>query len=307
MTQQTKHHSLTVKKLISAPCEQVFAAWSKPELMKLWLYPNYSWSSKTTNDFKVGGHYQHEMIAEDGKGYVHHGEYKEIIPNKKIVFTWNSPAVSDTLVTVDLHDRQGKTEVVLTHELFLTEQARESHLGGWTSVLENLNSFLPKGVKEIKKYQCSVIFNASPDKVYQAITSEKGLKNWWTPDCTIDTKVGEESTFRFDKTYNVMKIKELIPNKKVVWDCVKQHHDNDKFRKHDEWVGTEVSFYLSECNPGETVLNFQHEGLTKSLECFNLCENGWNYFLKDSLKSYIETGKGKPYDHDCAVREKEIS
>ena len=70
--------------------------------MKKWFFPNRpDWKAVSTNEFKVGGQYRHEMINEWGPTFVHTGIYKEIIPGKKIVFTWNSHAVQETLVTIE--------------------------------------------------------------------------------------------------------------------------------------------------------------------------------------------------------------
>src|SRR5262245_16776211 len=112
-----KQNSLVIKRVINATCGEVFAAWSKPEIMQQWLFPlREGWQAKASNKFEVGGHYQQDMIEGNGTVYSHTGIYKEIIPNKKIVFTWNSHASKDTLVTVELSDKNGKTEITLTHE-----------------------------------------------------------------------------------------------------------------------------------------------------------------------------------------------
>ena len=134
---------LVVKKIINAAPEQVFAAWSKPELMQQWFFPNATWHAVTKNDFRVGGHYRHEMISEEGNKYLHQGEYGEIVPLKKIVFTWNSHAVTDTIVTVELNAVvDNKTEVILTHDLFKDEEEKRKHQEGWNVCLDNLNNSL---------------------------------------------------------------------------------------------------------------------------------------------------------------------
>lgn len=146
-----------------------------------------------------------------------------------------------------------------------------------------------------QNFQCHVNYQSPIEKVYQALTSESGLKGWWTSDCTIDPiQVGSVNTFRFDPTYTVMKVIEFIPNKKVVWECVDHHFVNPDLNHYDEWVGTRLIFQLDEKQDKTTDLKFIQEGLTPAMECFSICENRWHYYLGESLKSYLETGLGAP-------------
>ena len=73
---------------------------------------------------------------------MHRGEYLEIKPPEKLVFTWNSPAVQNTRVTVELKDLGDSTEIWLTHELLPTEEARKSHEGGWNGCMVKLERLL---------------------------------------------------------------------------------------------------------------------------------------------------------------------
>jgi uncharacterized protein YndB with AHSA1/START domain len=81
----------------------------------------------------------------DGKPFYVHGVYREIVIPDRLVFTWNweggPPFGSDTLVTLEFHDAAGGTEIVLTHERFETEQARDEHTKGWHGCLEKLSEF----------------------------------------------------------------------------------------------------------------------------------------------------------------------
>ena len=77
------------------------------------------------------------------------GEYRELVSGKKIVFTWkwDDDEVWETrnsLVTVELSDRDGGTEVRLTHEQLPSEESRDRHNDGWNSVLDRLEKFFNK-------------------------------------------------------------------------------------------------------------------------------------------------------------------
>lgn len=133
---------LVLKKSFNAPREKVFEAWSNPEIIKLWLKPNAQWQTRTSNTFIVGGSYSHAMIMEDGNSYDHFGEYKEIIPHQKIAFTWNSQVVQNTLVTIELEEANGRTNLTLTHDFFPNEEEKGKHNQGWEGCLKNLEDHL---------------------------------------------------------------------------------------------------------------------------------------------------------------------
>jgi len=67
----------------------------------------------------------------------------------------------------------------------------------------------------MENYHCKVHFKASPTEVYEALTKQKGIQGWWTPDCTMEAKEGSKATFRFGETYTVMSIERLVPNAQV--------------------------------------------------------------------------------------------
>ena len=145
-------------------------------------------------------------------------------------------------------------------------------------------------------FHLDVAYAADPKKVYDALTQEAGLKGWWTTDCEADPREGTVSTFRFGKTYNKVRVDRLVPGTEVGWTCVEQHHHSpDRLSRPDEWVGTKMAFRLSRNASDGTDLDFTHEGLTKQLDCYEICEKGWTHFLTVSLKQLLETGKGQPY------------
>ncbi len=152
----------------------------------------------------------------------------------------------------------------------------------------------------MKNYQCRVEIAASVAKVFGAITTEKGLKGWWTTTCEAGTGAGSRATFRFGKTHNVMRVEKLSPERELVWQCLEQHHESAELKRKDEWAGTRLSFRLEAVSPASTVLHFEHEGLNPQLECYAICERGWDHFLKHSLKRYVETGRGEPFAEAAA-------
>ena len=145
-------HTVIVKKIINADRETVFDAWTKPEIMQQW-YVGAKGTAKVEVDLRVGGRYSNEMLLEGDcssekapgrteiKSFLHHGEYLEVVRPEKLVFTWNSPFVQNTTVTVELREVPTGTEVTITHELNSDEDC-QSHSQGWTFALEGLSTML---------------------------------------------------------------------------------------------------------------------------------------------------------------------
>ena len=67
----------------------------------------------------------------------------------------------------------------------------------------------------------------------------------------------------------------------------------DSLKNKTEWEGTRQIWTFSAARQG-TTLTFLHEGLNQSLECYDVCEAGWDQFLA-SLEALLTTGKGMPY------------
>jgi hypothetical protein len=88
-----------------------------------------------------------------------------------------------------------------------------------------------------------------------------------------------------------MKITEFVPGKKVVWLVLDNYFNFTEDKT--EWKGTKVIFEVSK-KDDKTQLRFTHEGLVPEYECFNVCSNAWGSYLNGSLRSLIETGKGRP-------------
>lgn len=134
--------ALTIKKFIRADRHKVFAAWTTPEIMNQWFCPEGLEVVDSSADARVGGSF-HAVMKGDRETYTVRGTYREVVPGEKLVFThrWDEPDAIETLVTVDFAERDGGTEVTLTHSGFRNEQTRRSHEQGWTSTLDRLGRY----------------------------------------------------------------------------------------------------------------------------------------------------------------------
>jgi hypothetical protein len=60
-----------------------------------------------------------------------------------------------------------------------------------------------------------------------------------------------------------------------------------------EWNGTDILFEITR-KDGKTELRFTHVGLNPGIECYGKCAGAWGFYINDSLRSLITTGKGDP-------------
>jgi uncharacterized protein YndB with AHSA1/START domain len=134
--------SVTVVRTVKAPPQQVFAAWTDAAQLQRWLAPI------AQADGRVGGHLRLEVQTADG-AHVVAGEYRELIPARRIVMTWvyEGPMVptgkEPTQVTVEFRPSGSNTEVSVHHEGLKNPTYRDAiRQGAWTEALTQLDSLL---------------------------------------------------------------------------------------------------------------------------------------------------------------------
>lgn len=142
-------------------------------------------------------------------------------------------------------------------------------------------------------YRQTVEINAKAEAVFNALSQE--IPSWWGQTDQAILRIGDEFTISFGATFWKFKISQFEPNKGMSWQCVDAHHVHEGLSNiEEEWIGTEVHWKLQE-QTNQIQLIMEHEGLSKQLNCYGVCEPAWDHFILDSLKSYLETGKGKPH------------
>jgi uncharacterized protein YndB with AHSA1/START domain len=134
--------SLTLNRRYPVAPEKVWRAWTDAEALKRWWGPSPGEPvSAAELDVRVGGRFRIVFGGADGKAHECAGIYKEVVPNRKLVFTWCWPNTTPervSLVTIIFGDLKGQTELIFKHEQFFDEQARDGHRRGWTAALEGL-------------------------------------------------------------------------------------------------------------------------------------------------------------------------
>lgn len=135
---------LTINHRIAAPREKVFEAWLSPQMLSKFMRPpSTTGNARVTNDPVKGGRFSIVMVTPD-KEIPHAGTYLAIDPHSHLSFTWESPhSLDDSVVTVDFAEPEaGATEITLRQVKFRSEDARDGHIKGWTTILELLEKTL---------------------------------------------------------------------------------------------------------------------------------------------------------------------
>ncbi len=148
-TKGSEKLSLEIKRLIKAPRDRVYAAWTDPAQLKQWFGPENVQTHDFIAEVRVGGKFRWDLTNSEGERMAVSGEYRELRPGKKIVFTWQWEDDEDwennvSIVTVELTDRDDGTELRLTHERLPNEASRDGHTRGWNSALDKLEKFFSK-------------------------------------------------------------------------------------------------------------------------------------------------------------------
>ena len=137
---------LVVRRQIAVPRERVFEAWLDSESLAHWMRPGDCTHATVTVDPRVGGGFRIVMEGPTQGTVEHHGEYLAIEPPTLLSFTWISKHTDHkpTVLTIEFHERDTGTELVLTHRR-LPPQVVERHRAGWTDIVRLLDEALTRG------------------------------------------------------------------------------------------------------------------------------------------------------------------
>ena len=134
--------ALVIKRKLPAPIAEVYAAWTNPDLMAKWYAPGTRRATNIICEPVEGGRFRVVMQADDGNSSTTSGVYKQVIPNRKLVHTWQwEGSEIESQVTIELVSVQDDlTELTLTHELLSDLESQQQHNDGWTGCLANLET-----------------------------------------------------------------------------------------------------------------------------------------------------------------------
>jgi hypothetical protein len=246
----------------------------------------------------------------------------QVVPSKKIVWlvtesklNWlknNTEEWTNTQMIFEISTKDDKTILHFTHDGLTPEKECYAMCEkGWNMIIKDWlfhliivgtpskemdkaaeirNQYLENKTKiENKNYHRTVTVNTSPEEAMKKISQ---VNLWWKKDFLGSAeKLNDKFTVPFgEPSFVDFFVSEFMPGKKVVWkvtDCYLSWFQDKK-----EWNNTEVVFQLSKEN-GKTKIDFTHVGLVPEIECYNVCENGWNGHI-NTLEKFINEGKELP-------------
>ena len=141
-----------------------------------------------------------------------------------------------------------------------------------------------------QSFSTAFLVDQSPAEAFRAITDVRG---WWSGRIEGATdELGAEFTYRYeDVHYSKQRITELLPDKKIAWQVLEARLNFTE--DPSEWAGTEILFEVSP-HGGQTEVRFTHTGLVPAFECYDKCSSAWTFYVNDSLRRLITTGRGAP-------------
>ena len=152
-----------------------------------------------------------------------------------------------------------------------------------------------------QNFTTTILVDQTPEEVFNAINNVRG---WWSEEIEGNAdKLNAEFKYHYEDVHRCkLKIIEFIPNEKVVWLVLDNYF---KFTKDkSEWTNTKIIFEISE-KDGKMQIQFTHQGLVPAYECYDICRDAWSNYIKNSLRSLITTGKGRPNGKDKPQTENE--
>ena len=140
-------HELVLTRVLDAPRELVWRAWTEREHLMRWSAPQGFTISHCESEARVGGAWRTCMVSPDGSEKWVGGQYREVVPFERLVFThlWDDNdgfPNPETLVTLSFVDEGAKTLFRFHQQGFASRASRDGHQFGWSQSLDRLNDLL---------------------------------------------------------------------------------------------------------------------------------------------------------------------
>jgi uncharacterized protein YndB with AHSA1/START domain len=123
---------ILITREFDAPRHLVYKAWTTPELVRRWWHAKRGEMTVCEIDLRVGGRWRYVMMTPDGQEVGFHGEYREIVPNERIVSTEAYEGIPNAdehaaLDTLTLTEADGRTTVTILVE-HPNKSGRDAHI-----------------------------------------------------------------------------------------------------------------------------------------------------------------------------------
>ena len=136
-----------IEKTFDAPAEDVFDAWTSPEVIARWFKPAAGWQEASAEvDLRVGGTIRVVMRDADGKPVGAEGEYTLIERPHRLAFTWTFDdfPTDEQMIELEFTERDGATTVLFVNSDISNEERRRSQDDGWRTCFDNMELALKR-------------------------------------------------------------------------------------------------------------------------------------------------------------------
>lgn len=136
---------LRIERTFAASAEDVFDAWTSPDVMRRWFHPAPDWATPAAEvDLRVGGKVRVVMRRPDGTQAGAHGGYTLIDRPHRLVMTWtfDDDPSNEQLIELSFSEAEGSTTVLMVNSSISTDERRDSQDEGWRGCLDELERVL---------------------------------------------------------------------------------------------------------------------------------------------------------------------
>jgi uncharacterized protein YndB with AHSA1/START domain len=140
-----KGRLLRIERTFPAPAEDVFDAWTDPEVMRRWFHPFPGWDTpEAESELQVGGQVRVVMRRPDGTEAGARGEYRLIDRPHRLVMSWafDDDPSNEQLIELSFSESEGSTTVLMVNSGISTDRRRDAQDEGWRGCLDQLESVL---------------------------------------------------------------------------------------------------------------------------------------------------------------------
>jgi len=120
---------ILITREFDAPRHLVYEAWTTPELVKRWWSARRGEMTLAEIDLRVGGTWRYLMVADEGFEVAFHGEYREIVPNERIVSTevYEGTPDAEAVDTITFTEADGRTTLTILVQ-HTSKENRDAHI-----------------------------------------------------------------------------------------------------------------------------------------------------------------------------------
>ena len=130
-----------IERTFAASAEDVFDAWTSPEVMRRWFHCAADWATPEAEvDLRVGGEVRVVMRKPDGTEVEARGEYVLIDRPHRLVMTWifDDDLSNEQLIELSFSESGGSTSVLMVNSGISTDERRDAQDWGWHGCLDQL-------------------------------------------------------------------------------------------------------------------------------------------------------------------------